>query len=371
MVQNLVTQHFISLLAGLIPIIILHWYVNPIGLYYWLFCIDVIILFYFANRNESFIRHHNYHIITLVFCLAYVACVFAQGAPLNSSILIKIIISSLLAFALLFNKINTIYLKIAHIYVSVFCILNIRDNGYIPFETASINTVSVLVILFASTINYIELYRSGKLSILPSVVSCVACFYSDSRNGAITSLLYFGIILALTWHNTTKYHRFFLLTFSILAIYYVINYITFILNLNIFNRFDYRGLDWNFREILWQGYIRKVDFPSFFFGVDYHNVKEIVLFGESWNPHSSFIQAHNKFGIVGLGLLISMIWLFIKMLKNRKYAILAIVFAVMARSFTDSVFFVNLFDYFVFMIILLFDPNIYKRCVLNKTSKSQ
>jgi len=118
--------------------------------------------------------------------------------------------------------------------------------------------------------------------------------------------------------------------------------------------------------ILWQGYLDKVDISSFLIGVDYKDVSEIVLFSDNSNPHSSFIQAHNKFGVIGLGLLFAMLLLFFKMLIKRQYAILAIVVAVISRSFTDSVFFVNLFDYFIFMIILLFDSNICKKCIFKR-----
>lgn len=368
MSRGLIKQHLISILAGLIPIIILHWYTNPSGYYGLLFSFDVIILFFFAISSEKLYNHSNYLMITLVLCVSYAVCAYAQRGSVNSFILTKIVLSSLLAFSFLFNKINTIYMKIAHVYIAIFCILNIRDFEEVPFESASINTVSIIVIILASTINFIELYRSQNVSIIPAVVSVVACIYSDSRNGFITSLIYLCFIFVLTWHNTTKYQRFILFAIVLYSIYFIIINISFILDLNIFYRFDYRGMDLNYRDILWQGYFDKIDISSFFLGVNYNDVPEIVSFSENRNPHSSFIQAHNKFGVFGLVLLICMLFLVLKMIKNRQFAIFAIVVAVMFRSITDSVFFVNLFDYFIFMIILLFESNIRKRCVFNKTS---
>ena len=364
MLSKIFIQHFISLLAGLIPIIILYWYIHPSGIYDLLFGLDVIILFFFASKNEKLYKHRNYWLITFFLCMTYMVCAWAQKDSVNGSILTKIILSSLLAFSFIYNKLDILYMKIAHIYISIFCILNIRYLGYVPFETASINAVSIFVIILASTINFIELYNSQKISIVPSVVSVVACLYSDSRNGFITSLIYLCLILALTWHNTTRYHRYILFAFVVYSIYFITNNISLILDFNIFSRFDYRGLDLNQRDILWQGYLDQVDFSSFLFGVDYNDVPEIVSISENRNPHSSLIQAHNKFGVIGLGLLINILWLLFKMLKNRKYAIFVIVAAALSRSVTDSVFFVYLFDYFIFLIILLSDPLIYSRLIL-------
>lgn len=367
--MELVKQHFISILAGLIPLIILQWYINPNGFYDLLFSFDVVILFYFANQNEKIFKHRNYLIITLVLCVSYIFCVSFRGYLFNINLLLKILLASLLAFSFLYNKINVLYMKIAHIYVALFCIFSIWNDGYVPFESASINMVSIIVILYASTINFIELYNTQNISVLPSVVSVVACFFSDSRNGAITSIIYFVIVIALTWHNKTKYHRFFLSAFSALVVYYLFKYISVLADFNIFTRFDYKGLDLNERDVLWQGYLSKVDFISFLFGVDYQDVPEIATFGENSNPHSSFIQAHNKFGVIGLALLLSLFLLICKMLKNKKYTIFAIIIVVMLRSFTDSVFFVGMFDYFVFMLVLLFDSEIYNRCTFIKQTK--
>lgn len=367
---GLIKQHFISLLSGLIFIIIFQWYINPSGFYNLLFCFGALVLFYSANKKEKLYKHQNYIIITLALCMAYAVCAFAHSGSVNINILVKIIISSLLAYALLFNKINTLYMKIAHIYIALSCIFLIMTLGRGLFENASINAVSIFVIILASTINFIELNNSQNISFTPAIVSVIACLFGDSRNGITTSVIYLAIILVLTWHNTTKYHRLIILLILISSIYYISSNLYTILDLNIFARLENRGLlDLNQREVLWQGYFNEIDLQSLIFGVDYNDVPEIASFGENNNPHSSFIQVHNKYGIIGLGLLLSLILLLIKMLKNRQYAISIIILAVMARAFTDSVFFVGMFDYFVFMTILLFDSRICKRFILMKQTK--
>ena len=224
---------------------------------------------------------------------------------------------------------------------------------YIPFAICSLRTVGRLPVREAVAVFFISLIGLGRGSIL---VSLALLIFAISFNVYISKLKFFYKVVLL------------LLTIIPITTYCVINFndiAQLISDVIASSKFAHSVADGPRAQILTE-YMAKIDAVSFILGSNYSGTSIINVFDN--NPHNSYIRIHSFYGIWGVFLVFLPV-LFILFSKVRwllKFAVLFLISSMLARAFSEPLFFPTPLDVFYFLSIFVY----YYHCIPHHSMRS-
>ena len=224
------------------------------------------------------------------------------------------------------------------------------------FAGLSENYVSILMIGNVILIACIELRQQEKISLSPSLFGLVLSLLTYGRSGILCAFLLFLIVCYLRFLLLSKIEKGIIFSLTCLLVVFVfLKYydllIDFFNNVELFTKFQERGLKSPSRGILIDEYLNHLNYNTILLGYKFDNNPWFIHYG--LNPHNSYIRFHYT---IGFSAIIVFVFLFFNICKlyRRKHTILiAMLFIMMIRAFTDSFLFLGFYDFLVFYIFLI------------------
>lgn len=295
-------------------------------------------------------------LLALIVWLFNVVSVFAQSGenPLRLATLLYMIYALVVSFILTNNRISLVPLRITFYYIAFYfyyqCVVKqISPDELFMFSTGGM--MSSILFSIAIPIQFLEYRWEGKVSIIPPIIIVVLSITSISRTALICSLVYLLVNLILLSFGNKKF-RFWGIFIFIGVIFFsykwILQYWEELSSLEIYNKFEYMGMDTSAREDIWLTYIKELNFFTFFFGRNVDKTHTILGFA---NTHNSFIQLHSQIGILSLAFIIYFIKVCLYYIKNDIYAF-GLLLVLLLRCSFDTLFFFNIYDFAIIVFLL-------------------
>jgi hypothetical protein len=219
------------------------------------------------------------------------------------------------------------------------------------FISNSRNAISWLMI-FTCSILYISAHkRSMPISIIPSLLTLICCFWAVGRSGIVSGLLLFiGSILLGIGERRNKIYLAMLFVASCFGYLYLSTSIEFeIKDIILTSRFAEEGIVSLGRAEIADYYIKSLDAWSFFFGKSLHDSSFMASWG--FDLHNSFLVLHSMTGFISIIVIFLVLLSVVKSLKyNLLYSLLLLVICV--RAYMDSLLFFGVFDFIIYYLII-------------------
>lgn len=282
--------------------------------------------------------------------LDFVAVIKDGFESFNVAILFNLIYASLTAFLLLYSSLKIWILKIAQYFIILFFALQcIKEGALDPeiFVYSSRSFIATILLSVSASIQFIDYQKNHKIDIVPPLLIVYISFYSWSRTGIICSVLYAIIILFSCINRIPqKSARFSLgVLIVVLASLFVINNLELIEEIDVYSKFEEKGMDLANRDNLWKSYFKGFGLEEFMFGGTITTVESGVE-----NAHNSLIQLHGQLGFIGMCIIMFVIWRWYYLLCNNLFLflILSILLTLCAFNF---VYFFTIYDFAIYMLI--------------------
>jgi len=223
---------------------------------------------------------------------------------------------------------------------------------------SSRNFISVIMMTSSTVLTVIAYRQTGRIIIWPSVVTTLLSILAIGRGGILfSSCMLLGVIYSanIKVFSNHKLIAYLLLGVVVIVVLLNFNSISGIFeSLSVFERMQSRGLHDYWREHLMEEYLGHMDEGTILFGYDYSTNPEFNFLDN--NPHNSFIRLHSYTGIMAFPLLICVVVVLCRFLKqNLLYFFLFI--SLLGRSYTDVIWFFMCYDFVFFLFILLGTQN--------------
>jgi len=246
------------------------------------------------------------------------------------------------------KQVNILYLLI-NIYLTVFILLGYQSTQLSDYNSG--NIVNFIYIAFSVLVVATTYYYREKVLFYPAILSIIISFWSQGRGGMIISLIFFLILFLIRYRKYLSKLGIglFLILTAILSKFIVdvsVNLFT-----NIVTRFGTRNdnLIGSSRGIIWQSYFEQLNHLKFFLGFDFVPLMFV------WYPtvHNSFFDFQISFGILGVIILLCILYYTFKLLALKQFLYFLCSIIILMRGFTDTVLFVNNYDFILIFIILI------------------
>lgn len=230
-------------------------------------------------------------------------------------------------------------------------------------NVGSQNNISTLCIFMMIVYYFTELRNRKKeqMSFLPAIVVLFVSIWTASRAALLTMAFFFLFVVLYNFINNKISFRnvvFVAIVVTVVPFIYVNYFQDF--GGGIMSKLDRYGVE-SERTIIWAEYMEGVgnSFGNFLFGVKGTDPQYSHLSYHEGNTHNAFLMLHAKFGIMGFILVLSLLFKsFIKTVKTKNFALLALLFVVMIRSIFDWTAFPGLLDViFYFYILFSYDKS--------------
>lgn len=195
------------------------------------------------------------------------------------------------------------------------------------WTNGSYNHISVLMIFLVS-MKYIEDYRNKKkLSVIPAIIVVITSLYATGRSGILSSLLLLFFVVS-TQYSSRKYVFHLAIVLVVLSFFSEELYLFWQLGVL---KFSNQGFTEDGRVIVYDFFIKNINFTSLLFGMDYSS----LIVSESLTTHSSYLSLHSRFGI-GILLVFYQILFIIRRSIAQERIYFFILMVILLRSLTDS-----------------------------------
>lgn len=312
------------------------------------------------SQMQNFKLKLNTKTIINVFALI-LSVVFVQ--VINSTIgfrTVYIPIAVSFAFFIYKSRFNifTVYVIISIIAVILIYKLLVLTNINDIFVGASRNYVSAIMLVIVSTA-YIVIWQQKKyVSLYPAFIALFASLLSLGRSGIISSLYLLSGIIYIKYFQQVSFTKR-IINFVLIATPLVVlisllnieNLSKYLTAIDYLERFADYGMESSGREKLWRYYIDNINLKTFLIGYDFTN--HFYFIGKKLNPHNSYISLHYRLGILFIPILVTMVFALIHFYKREKLYFF-ILSSLMLRAMTDRIFFLNLFDFILILILIIY-----------------
>lgn len=252
------------------------------------------------------------------------------------------------------------YWSVAYFIIALICIYVVRGgNADNLLSMGSENNISAYVIFFV-IMGYLSMMKEKReIKYYAVFLTLAICLWTGSRSGIISaSLLLLGTFLynflAIKGQKIQSLVKWCVLIYF--AVWTVNQFFSkYLLGLTAkLARYGSTSI----RTEIWREYIQGVveNIGNFFLGANASNGTYRWLSFYNGNTHNSFLMLHAKFGLLALGLLITLIFLVVhKAIKEKNYIMIIILLAASARMFFDWIAFPGLYDvlfWYMYLYIL-------------------
>lgn len=282
--------------------------------------------------------------------LDFVTLIKGDFESYNVAILFTLTYASLTTFLLLYSTVKIWILKIAqYIIILYFALQCIKDGALDPeiFVYSSRSFIATILLGVSVSIQFLDYQKSHKVDILPPILIVYVCFYSWSRTGIICSVLYAVIILfTCIFRIPQKSVRLSLgVIFVALACWFVVNNLEMIKEIDVYSKFEEKGMDLANRDNLWKSYFKGFGLEEFLIGGKITIVESGVE-----NAHNSLIQLHGQLGFVGMCIILFILGRWYYCLRNNIFLCL-ILTTLLALCTFNFVFFFTIYDFAIYLFI--------------------
>ncbi len=306
-------------------------------------------------------------ILILFFTIALLSCSLAQGRNLIESLYLIVLSILNIWLAYVLNKeplpIKTIQFYLITLFFLCFLLMIYGINPNQFFPKSSRNTFSWLVLTGASLFYFIYSRNNALNSypIWPALLGFLISLWGQGRSGIITTcILLCGVVFCnLGFQKNWKkvLYASGILVFFVFVAFLFIHFRGADIS-NVIARFSREGLRETQRISIIKNYLENITtMKAAVFGFNIKNDP----FMEHWNfnLHNSFLQLHYRIGISGFFLILLIVKGIIR--KSKKSNIFSfIALALLLRILTDTVAFIQPFDFLLYYFI--FDNSAYVKC---------
>ena len=296
----------------------------------------------------------KYLILILGFWVFSVFSGLLNGAAsiFRSVLLFDMIFNGCFAYIMVTKRVALFPIKVAFLIISLYFAYTLFIEG---LETTEIFTYSAggmigtTLLSLAIAIQYLEYRENNRIPILPSVITLLLSTFSYSRASIVCALVYFLVVLFFSTRNiNNRFFRYipFIIIVGAIAYFLVKNW-ELIETLDMYEKFERKGVETDGRGDIWSAYIGSLDIGSFIFGKTLDQTHMIM--GHD-NPHNIIIRLHSQFGILAFMFYYKIILAFIRLLRKNPF-ISFLLFAMVLRGMFDIAYFFGDFDYIILAII--------------------
>lgn len=260
-----------------------------------------------------------------------------------------------LSLLLLKGKIQSKYIKIPLYLFTAICsaVFLIKGSIYNIFPSMSVNYVSVVYIMNCIVIYMVEKRNNEQVSLHPFLLGFIFSSIGFGRAGIICTGLLFGYFFFMRWRDLSRKIKVLYISLLVIPFLLVIlfNYDLIydkLETLSILERFQEKGVDSPSRDILRREYLLHMDFKNIMLGFNYQKNYWFLHYG--LNPHNSYIRLHYYFGF-SFFVIVPVLFVALYKLMRRNFAYFVCLFAILLRSWTDSVSFLLLYDFILIALV--------------------
>lgn len=328
------------------------------------FAIAVIAIFY--QKRQGLIMMT----ITLILVAWMFICYRISGAFGYQYRVALIIMNAALVWCLLTRNISSYWVLVPYAGFTLFYIAKFME-GVDPdaiTEGMSRNAISC-VILWSGSVYILVRGKEGKLwnshVALPIIV---ISFLAIGRSGVIASTLLVVLMLMNElrhFHELGKEKRIwtvFLCCILLAVLVYGKNYY----ELQAAERFRIQGMESKERYMVIDEYLSVMDWQAIMTGYDTTSLEEVIML--NYNTHNSYINAHAAFGVLSILFFVLLLVAIIRSLFCLSVSG-AVLIALSVRSLSDSVAFMNMFDFIIIYSMWIILEKINVRSILIFSSK--
>lgn len=302
-----------------------------------------------SKRRKEFLFFVGYPFVTWVL-LDFVTFMKGDFESFNVATLFTLTYASLTSFLLLYSNLKVWILKISqYIIILFFALQCVREGALDPeiFVYSSRAFIATILLSISASIQFLDYQKCHKVDLLPPLLIVYVSFYSWSRTGIICSVIYAVIILfTCIYRIPRKSMRLSLgVLFVALACWFVANNLEIIEEIDVYSKFEEKGMDLANRDNLWKSYFKGFGLEEFMLGGKITIVESGVE-----NAHNSLIQLHGQLGLVGMCMILFILGRWYNCLKNNLFLffILTTLLALCAFNF---VFFFTIYDFAIYLFI--------------------
>lgn len=314
-----------------------------------------LICFVFTCRSKQDEKNTQTLILAIFACWGFsVLSGIVNGATslLKPVLLFDMIFNSAFAYIMVTRRISLFPIKVAFLLISLYFAYTLLVLGIETTEIFSDSAggmIGTTLLSVAIVIQYIDYRDNNKIPILPSIITLFLCVFSYSRASIVCALLYFVAVLFFSTRNLKNiFLRYipFILIVCTLA-YFLIQNWELIETLDMYEKFERKGVETDGRGDIWSAYLNNLDFGSVLFGITLDHEHRIMGFD---NPHNIIIRLHSQFGLIAFVIYYFIIKALVLLIKKNPF-IACLLFAMVLRGMFDIAYFFDVYDYIILAII--------------------
>lgn len=217
------------------------------------------------------------------------------------------------------------------------------------FSDSAGGMIGTTLLSIAVLIQFVEYRDNNKIPILPSLITLFLCIFSYSRASILCALVYFLAVLFFATRNINN--RLlrdipFIIILSAI-VYFVVENWELIETLDMYEKFERKGIEADGRGDIWMAYLGNLDLGSFFFGRTLDHEHKILGFD---NPHNIIIRLHSQFGILSFLVYYFIVVAVIKLFKKNPF-VSFLLGTLVLRGMFDIAYFFDVYDYIILALI--------------------
>lgn len=321
----------------------------------------VFAVFSLFTSGFSWNKKEKEHLITLIVCVFIawffnVISVIAQSGenPLRLATLLYMLYAIIVTVVLTHNKVSLIPLKVTFYLIAFYfyyqcVVLEVLADELFMFSAGGM--MSSILFSIAIPIQLFDYRWNRRVTIIPPIVILLVSVYSISRTALICAVIYFALnLLVISFGNKRRifWGILFIAIVIVLGYRWVFQSLDELSALDIYNKFEYMGMDTSGRDKIWGAYLKELDIATFILGRNVDKTHMIIGFA---NTHNSFIQMHSQIGILSFAFLFYFLKTCVYYIKNDVYLFGLLMILVLRCSF-DSLFFFNIYDFAILVFML-------------------
>lgn len=314
----------------------------------------IYVYFHYCNtKNEQRLGKKLFSIILGLWFFSILVGLIQGGTSLLRPYVLFMMLSNAFIALTIINKripvypLKIIFYTVASYFVYLCLVKQVEVTEIFPRSGGGL--MGTVILTLSIIIQYIEYRNYGKINLLTTIVALIVCILAYSRSSLICGVAYLFVVL---FFSSRKYNSFLLrngllIILTSVTAYFVIENWDLIETLDIYDKFNKKGMDNDGRGDIWTAYLSRMDFFNILLGIPIDEAHKLDGFT---NPHNSIIQLHSQIGVFAFVVVFYILRAIIRYLMKNPFlaALLAIL---LFRGFTDIAFFFAHFDYVIYVLV--------------------
>lgn len=220
-------------------------------------------------------------------------------------------------------------------------------------DDVSRNFISVFFQVYLCLIYAISIIQKEKIVVFPAIISLFFAFWAVGRSGIICISLLVLYLLIRILRKQSKILQCAIVMLLLLLITYVICCIDFKAlssNSEVLYRLMNQGINSPERDELKWKYLDAMNLKTLLLGYNYSLDPLFIIFRD--NPHNSYIRFHYSVGFLFFIFMGFVLVVLFRFWNNNRFLFIMLV-ALLLRGWTDIVFFMDKFDFVVFLLLYM------------------